>query len=107
MLFLLCKEGLAKAVIEEYHNHVKSVNKYIIAAVLESDAGLSMIRRELRKISAGLRVETDEIETILVNEVLKREVATGDLPDEARARVKKAKRASAKRKPKKAPSKSV
>lgn len=105
MLFLLCKEGLAKAVIEEYHNHVKSVNKFIIGAVLESEKGLNMIRRELRKISPGLRVDIDEIESILVNEVLKREIAAGELPDEARARVKKANRPTAKRKPKPAPKK--
>ena len=103
ILFLLCKEGLPKGVIEEYHKHVKSVNKFIIGAILQSETGLNMIRRELRKVSPGIRVDTDEINTILVGEVLKREIVTGEMPDEARTRVKKANRTPTKRKPKPAP----
>ena len=103
MLFLLCKEGLAKAVIDEYVKHIKIVNRFVIGAILQTETGLNMIRRELKKVSPGIRVDTDEIQTILVGEVLKREIVTGELPDEARARVKKATRTPAKRKPKQAP----
>lgn len=107
MLYLLCKEGLAKAVIEEYHKHVKSVNRFIIGAILQTETGLNMIRRELRKISPGIRVDIDEIGAILVNEVLKREIVFGDKPDEAKLRVKKAIKNAARRKARKAPAKTA
>lgn len=90
ILFLLCKEGLSKDVIEDFHKHKKIVNKYIIGAIIQSDTGLNDIRREIRKISPGIKVEVNEIESILVNEVLKREIVSGDLPDGAKNKVRKA-----------------
>jgi len=89
-LFLLCKEGLSKAVIEEYLEHVQSVNKFMIGAILQSESSLSLIRRELRRVSPGLRVEFDEIEEILIADVLKREVVEGEKAKDARTQVKKA-----------------
>jgi hypothetical protein len=101
ILFLLCKEGLSKAVIEEYHEHIKSVNKFTIGAILQSEVGLNMLRRELRRVSPGIKVDTDEIHAIILGDVLKREVVEGKLADEARAQVKKAAgRTLVKRKPK-------
>ena len=90
ILYLLCKEGLSKDVIEEYHEHMLSVNKFIISAILQSDTGLNMIRRELKRVSPGIRVETDEIIGILTADVLKRDVVEGLSIDEAHSRVKKA-----------------
>jgi predicted type IV restriction endonuclease len=104
ILFLLCKEGLSKDVIEEYHEHIKSVNKFVIGAILQADVSLNMLRRELRRVSPGIRVETDEIQAIIVGDVLKREVVVGELADDARAQVKKAAgRTLVKRKPKPKP----
>jgi len=105
ILYLLCKEGLTKDVIEEYHERLMSVNKFVISAILQSDAGLNMLRRELKRVSPGIKVETDEISSILTTDVLKRDVVEGDSTKEAIARVKKA--ASRKRvkvKPKPSPS---
>ena len=101
ILFLLCKEGLSKDVMEEYHEHIKSVNKFVIGAILQSDVSLNMLRRELRRVSPGLRVDTDEIQAIVHSDVLKREVVEGKLADDARTQVKKAAgRTLVKRKPK-------
>lgn len=101
LLFLLCKEGLAKDVIAEYHEHQLGVNRFIIGAILQSEKGLSMIRRELKRVSPGIRVEFDEIKRILEIEVLKRDVVEGSAADEAMSRVKKAaSRALAKRRSK-------
>lgn len=89
-LFLLCKEGLSKAVIEEYHKHVQGVNKFMIGAILLSEKGLDFIGRELKRTTPGLSVENDEIHSIIQGEVLKRDILEGDLTDEARLRVKRA-----------------
>jgi|SaaInl7_200m_RNA_FD_contig_21_2330766_length_933_multi_6_in_0_out_0_1 hypothetical protein len=90
ILFLLCKEGLAKAVIEEFHEHIKSVNKFMIGAILQSEVGINMLRRELRRVSPKIRVELDEIKAIVQGEVLKRDVVEGVPAEDAKAQVKKA-----------------
>jgi len=101
ILFLLCKEGLTKAVIEEYHEHVMSVNKFVISAILQSEKSLNLVRRELKRVSSGIRVDIDEIETIMLSDVLKRDVLEGKPAEKARARIKKAaSRKLVKRKPK-------
>lgn len=89
-LFILCKKGLNKAAIEEFHEYVRSVNKFMIAAVIQGDPALEVIRRELKRISPGVKVEKDEIKKILVSEVLKRDVAEGEAANKAMSRVKKA-----------------
>jgi predicted type IV restriction endonuclease len=101
ILFLLCKEALAKAVIEDYHERVKNVNKFVISAILQSELALNLVRRELRRVSPGLKVATDEIESILISDVIKRDALEGKASEEAKARVKKASsRQLKKRKPK-------
>ncbi len=89
-LFLLCKEGLTKAVIEEYAEYLETVNKFIISAILQSESGLNLVRREIRRVSPDIRAEIDEIEKILVGDVLKRDVVEGEKAAEARTEVKKA-----------------
>ncbi len=77
-LFLLCKEGLNKGAIETFHEHIKNVNRFTISAIIQSDPVLNLIKRELRKFYSGVKVSTEEIDRILLNEVLKREVIEGD-----------------------------
>lgn len=89
-LFLLCKEGLSKDVLEKFYEHIKSVNRYMIGAILQTDAALGLIRRELRRVSPKIRVDFDEIASILTGEVLKREVITGDEAEHSKVMVKKA-----------------
>ena len=88
-VFLLCKEGIAKAAIEEFHEHVQSVNRFIIGAIILSKPVLSLIRRELRRISSGIKVTEDEIENIINSEVLKRDIIEGESAEKAFKHVKK------------------
>jgi len=88
-LFLLCKEGLSKAAIEEYHTKVRSLNRFVIAALMQSDSVLTVLRRELRKMTPGAPITTEEISEMLP-EVLKRDVLEGDAAKRAKTKVKKA-----------------
>lgn len=58
--------------------------------MLQTDAVLDVIRRELRRVSPDVRIDSSQIREVLVNEVIKREVLEGDKADEARKRVAKA-----------------
>ena len=89
-LFLLCKEGLSKDAIQEYHKHVQGVNKFVISAVMVSEKGLDFLSRELKRTTPGLRIQDSEVETILRGEVLKRDIVDGEPFAEALKRVKKA-----------------
>lgn len=90
LLLLLSKEGLLKNLIREYQNRVNVLNKFTLAAVLQSDPVLSVMRRELRRINPDLKVETDELEEILLEEVIKRDLIEGERIKKATAKVRKA-----------------
>lgn len=88
-LFLLCKEGIVTAAIQEFHAHVQSVNRHMIGAIVITDPILNAIRKELRRISPGLKVTVDEIEQIIIPEVLKRDLIEGKLFENAKKQLKK------------------
>ncbi len=88
-LFLISKEGLSKAAREAYYERVQNVNRFIISALITSEPILNILKRDLRKLSSGLKVEISEIEHILRNEVLKRDVIEGDDAQKSIQRIKK------------------
>lgn len=98
-LFLLCKEGLSKAAMDEFAQKVQSVNRFVIGAILTSEPIVSLVRKELRRLADGLKVENGEIEEILRGEVLKREVIEGDAAAKAKALLKKGTKIQKKVKP--------
>ena len=89
LLFLLAKEGLARNAKEEYFEKVQSVNRFVIGAIILGEPVISMVRRELRRFSDGVRVDAEEVASIIQGEVLKRELVEGDEATAARARVEK------------------
>ena len=88
-LFLLCKKGLNREAREDYYEYVQCVNRFMISASVLSEPVVNTIRRELRKLSSGLKVDNPEIERILKKEVLKRDVIEGDEALKAKNRIKK------------------
>lgn len=88
-LFLLCKEGMSKAAIEEFHQHQQSVNRFVIGSVLFTTPVLDVIRRELRRIAPEVRVETEEIEKLLREEIVKRDVIDCEHAERAKNMIRK------------------
>jgi len=88
-LYILCKEGLAKSAMKQFHEHAQNVNRFVLAAVIQSEAVLDDLRREVRRIADGANVTIDEIKALLP-EVLKRDVVEGESSKQAQRRVKKA-----------------
>ncbi|HMO15324.1 MAG TPA: hypothetical protein PKD64_10540 [Pirellulaceae bacterium] len=54
-----------------------------------SDPVLQLLRRELRRLSPDVRVETNEILSVLTSEVIKREVTEGDQAKDAAKKIAK------------------
>jgi predicted type IV restriction endonuclease len=88
-LYLLCKESLSKSVREDFHERILNVNRFIIAAIIQTEDVINIIRRELKKLCPGLKVDNDEIENIIYNEILKREVLDGEIAARAKQRIKR------------------
>jgi predicted type IV restriction endonuclease len=96
-LFLLSKKGLSKSVREDYYERVQSVNRFVIGAIILNENIVGAIRREIKKLATGIKVEDKEVEQILRNEVLKRDVIEGDEASKALSRVHKITRKMARR----------
>jgi hypothetical protein len=77
-LWLLSREGLQKSGLADYQTQREALSRFTLAALLVSDPLLDMMRRELRRISPDARIDPEELRTVLVSEVLKREVLEGD-----------------------------
>ena len=48
---------------------------------------LDVIRRELRRVSPGVKIDSEQIEAVLIQEVLKRDVVEGEKAEEAKRKV--------------------
>lgn len=89
-LYLLCKEGWGKSVLSDYQLQKQALSRFFLSALVLSDTVLEVIRRELRRVTPGVRIEIDQIKSVLTDEVLKREVIDGEKAEEARKKISRA-----------------
>ena len=89
LIYLWCKEGWQRSVLGEYHTQKQALSRFFVGAMLQTDPVLEVIRRELRRISPDVRIDIDQIKSVLMSEVIKREVIEGDKADEARKKIEK------------------
>lgn len=99
-LYLWCKEGWQRSALGAFHTQKQALSRFSLGAMIVSDTVLDILRRELRRASPDVRIDIEQIRTVLINEVLKREVMEGEKADEARKKAdearKKVARASSK-----------
>ncbi len=89
LLFLLCKRGVQKDLIDEFYEYRQSVNRYTIGVLLQTEPVITSIRRELRKIKEGLKVSNEEILDLVSTEVLKRDLVESEAAQEAQKNIQK------------------
>ena len=89
-LFLLTKESWAKSALSDYYDQKQALSKFSISAVILSEAILTVIRRELRRLSPDVKIDVEQIRSVLEQEVLKREVVEGEKAEEAHKRIARA-----------------
>jgi hypothetical protein len=87
-LYLLTRESMVKSGLYAYHDHLQATNKFYLAAIVLGDPVIDTIRRELRRVS-DVKVEAEELRTLLKEEVMKREVLDGEKADAAHKKVTK------------------
>jgi hypothetical protein len=89
LLYLLCREGIVKSLLPEYYLHRQATSRFALGAIVLSEPMLEVVRRELRRLNPGVRVDLEEIKTVLMQEVIKREVMEGEAAEDARRRVRR------------------
>lgn len=98
-LYHLTRESMTKgnkSSLEEFHTQQQLVNKFTISQLLVSEPVLDSIRRTLRKLSADAKVSNEEIQIIITDEIIKRDVLDDERTAEAKKKVAKALKSPAK-----------
>jgi hypothetical protein len=88
-LFLLTREAQGKSLLDEYHEQRQALSRYSVGAVILSEPVLAVIRREMKRLSPDVKFDTEEIQHVLVEEVIKREVLEGERAVVAKKKVSK------------------
>ena len=79
--------------------HQKQVtNKFTVAALLISDAVLDDLRKEIRRLGSGIKVEVDYLRALLTNEIVKRDLIDSEEAKAAFQNVKRLQRTAARKK---------
>lgn len=89
-LHLLSKEGHCKSLLDDFHEQKQAMSRFFLGALIVSQPVLDVMRRELKRMSPGVKIDTTEIEAVLIQEVIKREVFEGDKASEAKRKFARA-----------------
>jgi predicted type IV restriction endonuclease len=86
-LYLLTKEGISRSVLGDYHTQRQALSRFFIGAIVLSDPVLDVVRRELRKMSPDVKIDTEQIKEVILQEIFKRDVVEDEKADEARRKI--------------------
>jgi predicted type IV restriction endonuclease len=86
-LYLLTKEGIGRSVLGDYHTQRQALSRFFIGAIVLSDPVLEVIRRELRKMSPDVKIDTEQIKEVILQEIFKRDIVEGEKAEEARRKI--------------------
>ena len=90
LVYVLSKEGWVKEVLKDLHQQKQILNKFCIAAVVLSEPVLDVMRRELKRLCPDVKIHNEQIQQVLLQEVLKREVVEGDKAEDAHKKISRA-----------------
>src|SRR3990172_4808355 len=82
-IYLLSREGWQKSRLDDYAAQQQALSRFSIAAVVTSPRILNVVRRELRRMSPDAKIEVADIDRVLRQEVIKREVIEGERAEAA------------------------
>ena len=92
-IYYLSREAMSKnnhLSLDAYHAQKQLLNKYVISQILLSPNLIDAIRKTMKHISSDTKVDNDEIKSILIDEVIKRDVLDGEKAVDAKKLVAKA-----------------
>jgi len=90
----LSREGFTQSSMTTFFLQRQVTCKFSIGALLLDEPMLNALRREIRRVSPGVKVDIEELRGLLQSEVLKRDVFDGEEAKQAAEFLKKAARAA-------------
>lgn len=94
----LSKEGFSKSSMAELLHEKQITNKFTVAAMLLTDEVLDGLRKEIRRLGSGVRVDIDYLRTLLTENIIKRDLIDGDEATAAVQNIKRLHRSVARKK---------
>jgi len=88
-IFYICKEALGKSLLDEFLLQKQALSKYYVGQIILTEPIVDAIKRELRKVSPGVKIENEEILNVLQIDIIKRDVFEGDKASEAKKKIAK------------------
>lgn len=94
----LSREGFSKGTMADLLHQKQVTNKFTIAALLISDDVLDDIRKEVRRLGSGVKVDVEYLRSLLTNEIIKRDLIDSEDAKAAAQNVKRLQRAASRKK---------
>lgn len=93
LLYYLTKEAMgksSKSSLDNYCTQKQFLNRFVIGQILLSDTCLDAVRKAIKKLAPDAKISNEEIQQIIADEIIKREVLDGEKAIDAKKRVTKA-----------------
>ena len=95
-LYMLSRECISTDALKAFHRQAQILNRHVLAELLQTDAVLSVVRREFRRLF-DMKPTVEDLRGMLTSGVLKRDTLDGEGPAAARTTVKRATSGAARR----------
>ncbi len=78
-LYLLTRDGRSKSALKDYHTLKQAASRYSIGAILLSKPILNVVRRELKGLVPGVKIQIDDIKNVIMHEVMNNPAASREV----------------------------
>ena len=89
LIYILHKDAIEKNYRQAHYEKTQMINPYTVAQILLSDSVVNAVRKEVRKLSDDLKLESDEIKEMLSSCVIKRDLIESEEAKEAEKNMRK------------------
>lgn len=97
LLYILHRTAIEKNYRQAHYEKTKLINPYTLTQIILSESVLSVLRREVRKLSEDIKLDIEEVKEMLATSVIKRDLIESEEAIEASKLIRKLQRASEKK----------
>lgn len=88
-IYSISKDGISKDVLKQVYEESRVTNCFVIAGLIMSEPVMTVIKREIKKLSKGVKVDDTFLLNILKEEVLKHVVVEDEKAKSAQTLIKR------------------
>jgi hypothetical protein len=95
-LYYISRESISRSVLEEYLVEKQILNRFFIGQILLTQPILDSIRKTIKRVCPDIKVTASEVEEILSQEIIRREILDDEKANDAKKRINKKLKAATK-----------